>query len=46
MLKEKTLSQLNKVKIYQEVNFYQVSHYREIKQAQLQLIEPTKVEKF
>ena len=44
MLKEKTLSQQNKVKIFLEVNFYLVLHFQEIKQALHLPIEQIKVE--
>ena len=46
MLKEKILSQQNKVKIFLEVNFYRVLHFQEIKQAlllQTELIKAAQV---
>ena len=46
MLKEKTLSQLNKIKIFLEVNSCQVLLYQEIKQVQHLLIEQIKVDRY
>ena len=43
MQKEKILNQQNKVKIFQEVNFYQALHFLEIKQVPPQLIELIRV---
>ena len=44
MLKEKTLSLQNKVKIFQEVSFYQALLFQEIKQVRHLQIELIKVE--
>ena len=44
MQKEKIRNLLKKISIFQEVNFYQASHYQEIKAAHNQQTELTKVD--